>query len=148
MAIQRINRRAVILVHAGSAQGELREIGFADDLHVASPGRRQTGRVAGGGRICVRQIFRSSGRHLSLHVDDVLNREAKFPRLAASWPIFDESVIASGARPGSEPRHRAALETNRQEQPQKEKAGQNKAAILSYACTRNLPGRTAPPHRI
>jgi hypothetical protein len=146
MVGERIHRRAVIFVHAGSSQGELSEIGFADDVHVASPGRAQAARVAHRRPICPSHILRSCGRHFSLHVDVVFNSEAQFP-LTAGGPIFDESVIASGARPGAKARHRAALETNRQEQPQKKDAGQNQPALLSYACPRIFPGRCpAPAH--
>src|SRR5688572_28499790 len=107
MVSERIDRRAVIFVHAGSSQGELSEIGFADDVHVTSPGRPQAARVADRTPICPSHILRSSGRHFSLHVDVVLNREAKFP-LTSSGPIFDESVITRRARPGAKARHRAA----------------------------------------
>jgi hypothetical protein len=146
MVCERVNRRAVVFVHAGSSQGELGEIRFADDVHVASPGGAQAAGVADRAPISPGHILRSRSRHFSLHVDVVLNREAKFP-LAARWPVFDESMITRGARPGSKPRYRAALETNRQEQRQKKKAGQDKVAMFSSAGARPLPvrHRARPP---
>src|SRR5436190_15211090 len=100
MVSERINRCPVVFVQAGSPEGELGKIGFADDVHITSPGRPQAFRVAGRRLICPGQVLRSGSRHLPLHIDDVLYSEAKFAGLVTGWPVRDESVILRGAWPG------------------------------------------------
>src|SRR5688572_19846118 len=86
MASKWVNWRPVVFVHAGSSEGEFGEIGFADDVHFASPGGGQAPRVADCRPIRPGYILRSGGRHFSFHVDVVFNRKPKFP-FTASRPI-------------------------------------------------------------
>ncbi len=135
MPIDRIHWRAEVFVHPGGAEGEFGEIGFADNRHLPLASGRETFRVAASRGGVLGQILRTGRGHLALHVDEILDREAKSSRVVRRRRVGNESAIARDTRLRSK-RQRTTDEANRQQQRQEKNA--RKKVIFHDACLCSL----------
>ena len=83
MAVERVYRRPIILVRAGRPESEFSEIGLANDRNIGPPGPPQERCILSRRRRVFGQVLGSCGRDLAFHVDEIFNRQPKFPGIAS-----------------------------------------------------------------